>query len=277
MIIYITHNHCFLLAEIAILNSDMELPVGSVINQFNFGSGSPESFLSLNCLSVRGHPYLEWVSRDVPSLLPDGPISSLSSPNIRIEYFAESDSQQRDTVLTVNPLTQGLTGYYSCQSRQSGVSAGSVYTTFVNPLWLLTTPTLNYIPIGSVLPVVSVLYADFSFGYQNFGLGFSYSLTFEPYSSGSDMMLSPNQTNSSDSQQQLTSNRVTVISGRTNTLTGNNLTYLITGELGRFDGRYQLNGNDSSKLRYCTNYKLAAHILVNLIALYSSYTSKQWS
>jgi hypothetical protein len=221
----------------------MELPIVSVINQFNFGSDSPEPFLCLNCLSVRGHPYLEWVSRDVPSLLPDGPISSLSSPNIRIEHFAESDSQQRDTVITVNPLTQGLTGYYSCQSRQSGVSAGSVYTTFVNPLWLTVTPTLNYIPIGSVLPVVSVLYADISVGYQNLGSGFSYSLTFEPYSSGSDMMLSPNQTNSSDSQQ-LTSNRVTLISGRTITLTGNNLTHLITGELGRFDGQYQLNGSD---------------------------------
>ena len=229
----------FYVAEVAILNSDMELPVGSIINQFNFGHDNPEPLLSLNCLSVRGHPNLEWVSRDIPSLLPDGPISSLSSPNIRIEYFAESDSQQRDTVLTVNPITQGLTGYYSCRSRQSGISA-EVYTTFTNPLWLLTTPTLNYIPIGSVLPVVSVLYADFSFGYQNLGSGFSYSLTFEPY-----MMLAPNRNNGSDSQQQFTSNRVTLISGRTMTLTGNNLTHLITGELGRFDGRYQLNGNDS--------------------------------
>ena len=221
----------------------MELPAGAIINLFNFGLDSREQFLSLNCLSVRGHPNLEWVSRDVSSLFPDGPISSLSSPNIRVEYFAESDSQQRDTVLLVGPITQGLTGYYSCQSRQSGVSA-EVYTTFTNPLWQLTSPTLNYIPIGSFLPVVSARYADFSLGYQNLGLGFSYSLTFEPYFSESDMML--NQTNGSwsDSQQQFTSNRVTLISGRTGSLTGNNLTYLITGELGRFDGQYQLNGNE---------------------------------
>ena len=222
----------------------MELPVGSVINQFNSGFDSSEPFLSLNCLSVRGHPNLEWVSRDIPNLLPDGPISSLSSPNIRIEYFPESDSQQRDTVLTVDPITQGLTGYYSCRSRQSGVSAEPVYTTFTNPLWLLTTPTLNYIPIGTIFPAVSVLYADVSLGYQNLGSGFSYSLTFEPYSSQPDMMLAPNRTNGSDSQQELTSSRVTLISGRTMTLTGNNLTHLITGELGTFDGRYQLNGND---------------------------------
>ena len=224
----------------------MELPAGAVINLFNFGLDGLEPFLALNCLSVRGHSNLEWVSRDVASLFPDGQISSLSSPNIRIEYFAESDSQQRDTVLLVDPITQGLTGYYSCRSRQSGVSA-EVYTTFTDPLWQLTTPALNYIPIGSFLPVVSVRYADFSLGYQNFGLGFSYSLSFEPYSSGSDMMLALNQTNGSwsDSQQQFTSNRVTLISGRTGSLTGNNLTYLITGELGRHDGRYQLNGNDS--------------------------------
>ena len=242
----------------------MELPIGSVINQFNFGLNSPEPFLSLNCLSVRGHPILEWVSHDIPSLLPDGPISSLLSPNIRVEYFAESDSQQRDTVIIVNPITQGLTGYYSCRSRQSGVSA-DVYTTFTNPLWMLTTPTLNYIPIGSVLPVVSVLYADFSFGYQNFGTGFSYSLTFEPYSSAPAMMLTPNQTNSSDSQQQFISNRVTLISGRTMILTGNNITHLITGELGRFDGRYQLNGNDN--VNNCAVIRLATHMLHVLLQL----------
>ena len=114
----------------------MELPPGAVINQFHFGLGNREPFLSLNCLGVRGHQNLEWVSRDVPSLLPDGPISSLSSANVSIDYFPESDSQQRDVVLTVTPITEGLTGYYSCRSRQSGISA-EVYTTFANPLSLI--------------------------------------------------------------------------------------------------------------------------------------------
>ena len=230
----------------------MELPPGAVINQFHFGLGNREPFLSLNCLSVRGHQNLEWVSRDVPSLLPDGPISSLSSANVFIDYFPESDSQQRDVVLTVTSITEGLTGYYSCRSRQSGISA-EVYTTFTNPLWLRTTPALNYIPIGTALPVISVLYADVSFGYQNLGLGFSHSLTFEPYSSEPDMMSAPNQNNGSqpDSLQQPSNDRVTLISGHTSRLTGNNLTYLIIGEVTSFDGQYQLNGNDYYTILLC--------------------------
>ena len=94
--------------------------------------------------------------------------------------------------------------------------------------------------------MISVLYADVSFGYQNLGFGFSYSLTFEPYSSESDMMLAPNQNNGSqpDSLQQPSNDRVTLISGHTSSLTGNNLIYLITGEVTSFDGQYQLNGND---------------------------------
>lgn len=165
-----------------------------------------------------------------------------------IEYFSESDGQQRDVVLTVRPITEGLTGYYTCKSRQSNASV-EVYTTLTNPLWWRTTPVVNYLPVGSFLPVISVLYADFSIGYQNLGSGFSYSLAFEPYSNETQPEMLPvrNQDNSSGLQilELLPDNKILLLSGRTSNLVGNNLTYLITGQRIEFDGQYQLNGKSA--------------------------------
>lgn len=225
------------------MNNDEELPPNAVINQFaSFGLNS-EPALSLRCLSVNGHSNLQWMSRGVPSLLPDGPISSMTSPRVDIDYFPEFDPQQRDVVLLIRPISEVLTGYYSCSSQESGVSA-EVYSTLTNPLWQRTTPTVNYLPIGSFLPVISVLYADVSVGYQNLGFGFSYSLTFEPYAA-----LAQNGSNESDTLGQLSSNRSMLISGSTSNLMGNNITYLITGRLTIFDGQYQLNGKSCTACR----------------------------
>lgn len=207
-----------------------------MINQFSTFGLNTEPGLSLRCLSVNGHSNLQWMSRGVPSLLPDGPISSMTSLHVDIGYFPEFDQQQRDVVLTIRPISEVLTGYYSCSSQESGVSA-EVYSTLTNPLWQRTTPTVNYLPIGSFLPVISVLYADFSVGYQNLGAGFSYSLAFESYTA-----LTQNSSNENDTLGQLFNNRSTLISGSTSNLIGNNVTYLITGQLSVFDGRYQLNG-----------------------------------
>ena len=185
------------------------------------------------------------MSREV-SGLPDGPISS---PEVDIAYFPESDAQQRDVVLTVRPITERLVGSYSCVSQESGVSA-DVYVTMTNPLWELITPTVNYLPIGTLLPVVSARYADFSTGYRNNGPGFSYSLTFEHYSLIPEAPLSSNGTGSERDGSDFSPMEPlsdhdrprTLVTGRTSALVGNNVTYLITGELSVFDGQYQLNG-----------------------------------
>lgn len=218
------------------MNDDEELPQNAVINQFATFGLNTEPVLSLRCLSVNGHSNLQWMSRGVPSLLPDGPISSMMSLSVDVDYFPEIDPQQRDVVLTIRPISEVLTGYYSCSSQASGVSV-EVYSTLTNPLWQRTTPTVNYLPIGSFLPVISVLYADFSVGYLNLGVGFSYSLTFEPYTA-----LTQNGSNESDTLGHFSSNRSTFTSGSTSNLMGNNITYQITGQLSVFDGRYQLNG-----------------------------------
>ena len=199
----------------------------------------------MRCLSINGHANLQWLSRDVTGLIPDGPISSQSSPFINITYFPESDSQQRDVVLTVTPIMEPLTGYYSCQSQQSGLVA-SVFTTRLNPLWMLASPSENYLPVGSYLPVVFLQYADISNGYQNLGSGFSYSLTFHPNTPQRDEPMYQNGTRVGQSMQPSSGSQVTLISGRTSDLIGNNITYMIVGQLSRFDGRYQLNGKSKN-------------------------------
>lgn len=142
---------------------------------------------------------------------------------------------------------EGLTGYYTCKSQESATSS-EVYTTLTNPLWRRTTPTVNYLPIGTLLPVISIQYADFSVGYQNLGSGFSYSLTFEPYTCQPDRGLALNQNISSDrdSLGPDCSNMITqLISGNTADLIGNNITYAIVGQLTDLDGQYQLNGKST--------------------------------
>ena len=251
------------------MNDDEELPQNAVINQFATFGHNTEPALSLRCLSVNDHSNLQWMSRGVPSLLPDGPISSMTSLPVDIDYFPENDPQERDVVLTIRPVSEGLTGYYSCLSQESGVSA-EVYSTLTNPLWQLTTPTVNYLPIGSFLPIVSVLYADVSVGYQNLGVGFSYSLAFEPYTA-----LTQNGTNeSADTLGQLFSNRSALISGSTSNLMGNNITYLITGQLSVFDGRYQLNGKLCTACSVtCTAVLTECVHHINLRSHHSNFTA----
>ena len=180
------------------------------------------------------------MSHAVPSLT-DGVIDSLPSLGVDVLYFPESDAQQRDVVLTVRPITEALTGYYSCVSQESGVSA-QVYTTLTNPVWELTTSNENYLPVGTSLPVVSARYADFSPGYINFGQGFSYSLI---YYAASEIPMSQNQSSTSEPERPLepfSTDGSVLITGRTSNLVGNNVTYFIIGQLNDFDGQYQFNG-----------------------------------
>ena len=156
--------------EIAVLNNDNELVPNSIINDF-----SQTSFF-LPCLGVSGHRNLTWESQVGTHIPYVETASDTNNEELPLVYQSDYLGARR---LYINSISIDTADYYSCRSQQSGFVV-DVLITLTNPYFKLTSPTINYIPVGGRFSFISVQYADNSTGYQNFGAGFSYTLTFTP-------------------------------------------------------------------------------------------------
>ena len=161
---------------VAITNNGKELQPGAVISAFSTFFTSNQPILSLRCFSLSGHGQLQWRAREVESLPDLQVLSSETAEAVNISY--SSNPERRDVVITHHPFGSQGTGYYVCRSEESGYEV-EVYTTLDNPIWELVSPTQYTVPLGAVTTIMSH-YADFSFGYQNNGLGFTFELRFIP-------------------------------------------------------------------------------------------------
>ena len=161
---------------IAIMNNDKELQPGAVISAFSTFFTSNQPILSLRCFSLSGHGQLQWLTREVEALPGLEVLSSETAEAVNISYT--TNLERRDVVITHHPFSSQGTGYYVCRSEESSYEV-EVYTTLDNPIWELVSPTQRSVLLGAEITITSH-YADYSFGYLNNGLGFSFELRFIP-------------------------------------------------------------------------------------------------
>ena len=207
-------------APISILNNDKELPPNAVINVFSRAHPLGNPLLSLRCYSTENHSDLFWEAANVPNLA-DGYISPETVASTSSLSILTIGTPVQDTVLTQNPISNLTFGTYTCRSRASN-SFVEILTTDIDPFWMSRTSMFIEAPIGYVVKL-SVLYADVSVGYMNFGTGFSYVLKFIPC-------------------VEILPDRV-LLMGTTGSF-GNELSYMFRAELGVQDGTYQINGKE---------------------------------
>ena len=103
-------------------------------------------------------------------------LSTDTAEAVNISY--SSNPERRDVVIIHHPFSSRGAGYYVCRSEESGYEV-EVYTMLDNPILELVSPTQHTVPLG-VVPTIMSHYADFSFDYQNNGLGFAFELRFFP-------------------------------------------------------------------------------------------------
>lgn len=168
----------------AILNQDREVSDPAVINTFSLQFDSITSpgipALHLRCLSINLSPNLTWESMNVSSLAP-GILSrdnSLSIPFVNISYLEGVAVNDRDVILSVIPINNITTGFYSCQSTISSYTT-TVFTTLEQPFWRVTSCPIIELPVGGTVRMAA-LYADHSDGIVNMGNGFAIEVIFTP-------------------------------------------------------------------------------------------------
>ena len=219
----------YITAEVAILNDDNELPPNAIINRFSQNS------LLVTCLGVGGHRNLTWEAQD-GSLVPQiEDFSAMSGGPLPTVYQSDYFSTKR---LHIDYVSSSTAGLYYCRSQQSDFSR-HVMITLTNPYWMLTTPLINYLPVGGRFSFVSVQFADNSTGYRNLGAGFSYDATFIRVSS-------------EDNKQ----SQMNLETGLTSSLLGSEYLYRAVTRLNELDGVYQINGNYYSDKTYITDHKM---------------------
>ena len=155
------------------------------------------------CVGTAGNGLLQW--ERISGEAEGGVISN--SDDVTINYYSDD---QRDSSLTLQPVSSDLVGYYSCRSTQTGQEA-TVLVTFENPYFAFTSFSYYEIPLG-VRVDISASYAYSSNGVNNSGTGFTYGLTFSPFTSAG-MTLSEGELIQSGSTDHLSNNYVYSVYG----------------------------------------------------------------
>ena len=187
---------CVSAAPVAILNDDRELEPGAIINSYR-SYFTNQLALNLRCFSIVGHSELEWRTRNIealPDILDLNTAATIDELNISYSGNAEG----RDVGILYQPVSDLSSGYYVCRSAESGYEV-EIIATQTNPIWEFLTPHIYDVPLGAEA-TITVRYADFSYGYVNFGLGFTYELKYIPANENeSEVILDTGNTDSDGS------------------------------------------------------------------------------